>query len=85
MKRLALLAVAALAGCAGPPRVLELGSGRYRVTQDGEYTPSAAEARAVSRANAYCAAQGKRADIALTSQAAGAASYASASADFTCR
>lgn len=85
MKRLAIIALLGLGGCNPTSGVMEVGPGRYRVTQEAVYTQSSAETSLVEQANRFCGERGLRPDLRIQSgQPATSWSYAAASGEFTC-
>lgn len=82
--RTAILPLLALAACADTG-VMQIGPGRYRVTQESFWSAGTAETAVAQRASEYCATSGRLANVNITSRPPVLySSYAGASADFTC-
>lgn len=91
MKRLSvMLAIACLAGCASNPGVIKTGPNSYMVSRQGKTglaSIAGLRAKAMGDANAYCAQQGKQAQMTGASQSSGPAilgNFPRADIEFTC-
>lgn len=80
-----MLAVLSLAACADTG-VMQVGPGRYRITEESGWTVGTAETSVIQKANAHCATLGRTADVQITASRPYTAyrHYAGASAEFSC-
>ena len=64
---------------------MEIGTNRYRITQEAYAASAQAEASVVKQAQDFCAARGKKATVQITdARSAEGWSYATASGEFSC-
>jgi hypothetical protein len=92
MRRIAgiLLVVVGVAGCASNPGVVQTGPSTYMVSRQGKTGfagIAGLRAKAMGDANAFCAKQGKQAQMTNTSQSSGVpifGNFPRADIEFTC-
>lgn len=90
MKLVATLAVLVLSGCASNPGVVKTGPDSYMVSRQGKTGfagIAGLRAKAMADANAYCAQQGKQAQMTGTGQSSGIpilGNFPRADVQFTC-
>lgn len=90
MRKLLFVATLALAGCASNPGVVKTGPNSYIVSRQGKTgfaSVASLRAKAMGDANAYCAQQGKQAQMTATDQSSGPpifGNFPRADITFTC-